>query len=176
MLKNASNVVKKFNAPVTKIADHYMQNVQKSLDRRFDLMDSLFNGVGSWTLADDVFGMLTENAPPYDVHLIDGTYRIDVALAGFSKEQISIKVLEDKVLQIIAENKEVDEEETVKPDSKVKALHKKLSFTKKEVRFSISKNSDIHDVTFENGLLTVNVTPPNKKVEPIPKERLVKIE
>lgn len=177
MFKNTTNVVKKFNAPVTTLADNYIQNVQKSLDRRFDLMDSLFNGIGSWALSSDFdMDQNTPSTPPYDVHLVDGTYRIDVALAGFSKDQITIKVLEDKILQIIAENKSEEEPLEVGPKAKVKAFHKKLSFTKKELRFTISKNSDVHDVTFENGLLTVNVTPPNKKIEPTPKERLVKIE
>jgi molecular chaperone IbpA len=178
MFKNTINAVRKFNAPVTTLADDYIKYIRTSLDRRFDIMDSLF---GPWSVSNDLLdidmGTRSSSTPPYDVHFIDGTYRIDVALAGFSKDQISVKVLEDKILQIVAEDKSVEEEpveNSVK--NNVKVFHKKLSFSRKELRFSISKDSEIHDVTFENGLLTVNVTPPSKKIEQASKERLIKIE
>ncbi len=127
-----------------------------------DLFDSFFYDLFSNT---DVRG----SSAPYDVSVKDNVYRIDVALAGFTKEQITVKVLQDKILQILATAKETDER------SGSGFIHKKLSFTTKELQFNIQKNSEIHDVKFENGLLTVKVTPPNKSLENKPNEKLIAI-
>lgn len=126
-----------------------------------DLFDSLFYDLFNT----DVRG----SSAPYDVSVKDNVYRIDVALAGFTKEQITVKVLQDKILQILAKAKENDER------SGSGFIHKKLSFTTKELQFNIQKNSEIHDVKFENGLLTVKVTPPNRSLENKPNEKLIAI-
>jgi len=142
MLKNLSKDVKNYNTTT-------------------DLFDQIFSDV--------FYPRIKGSSAPYDISIKDGIYKIDVALAGFSKDQITVKILQDKILQIVAEMNEVDE----KNDTKF--IHKKLSFSTKELRFNIEKDSEVHDVTFENGLLTVFVTPPNKTLKNKSNEKLITI-
>jgi len=95
----------------------------------------------------------TTQYPPYDiVKHSDTSYEITLALAGLSKEDIS--VIQEKNNVTISNNKKVDD---VGATVDKKYIHKgiaKRPFTKK---FSLLQNAIVSDVSFEDGLLKLHI-------------------
>lgn len=173
MLNSNMSLINKISVPLNKF-DLYLTEVQKTLDRRFDIVDRLTDSLFSF--APTKIGEIIPTIAPYDVHLVDGTYRIDVALAGFSKEQIEVNIIGGTVLLISATSDyDLPQQRDNVELGKAQALHKKLSYANKELRFNISKNSEVHDVSFKDGLLTIFVTPPAKKPEADKEKRSIEI-
>lgn len=101
--------------------------------------------------------------PPYNIELLaEDKYRITMAIAGFSKEQISIEV-EENTLAIIGQKS--DKEETER-----KFLHKGISERNFERRFQLGDHVKVLTADMENGLLHVDlerVIPEAKKARKI---------
>ena len=103
--------------------------------------------------------------PPYNIQKVeDFKYSIELALAGFTKDDIEIEVA-DGVLTIrsVKESDEVDDEWT---------LHRGISYRKFNRKFTLSDDVVVNDAKLENGLLTVEleqIVPEEKK------PRLIKI-
>lgn len=110
---------------------------------------------------------LTESAaklpgyPPYNIlKETDNQYSIEVALAGFKKEDVSI-TLQEGVLTIVGESKTESSE----------YLHKGIadrSFTRK---FTLANDVEVRSADLENGLLQIKlerVIPEEKKLRQIP--------
>ena len=107
---------------------------------------------------------LQTNYPPYDiVKHSDTHYDIQVALAGYSKDDIEIELKED-TLSI----KSVKKEE----DDKVEVLHRGISKRYFERSFTIADDVKVNSAELKDGLLIVSlerVIPEHKK------PRLIKI-
>ena len=107
---------------------------------------------------------LQTNYPPYDiVKHSDTHYDIQVALAGYSKDDIEIEVKEN-TLSI----KSVKKEE----DDKVEVLHRGISKRYFERSFTIADDVKVNSAELKDGLLIVSlerVIPEHKK------PRLIKI-
>ena len=104
------------------------------------------------------------NYPPYNIRKIDDEHwSIDVALAGFSKDEIEV-VLTDGVLEI----KSSDLPTTDKPKDDM--IHKgiaKRAFTRK---FTLADDIEVKDAKLENGLLVIDleqIVPEHKKPKTI---------
>ena len=103
--------------------------------------------------------------PPYNIQKVeDFKYTIEMALAGFSKEDIEIEVA-DGVLTVrsVKENDDVDDEWP---------LHRGISFRKFNRKFTLSDDVVVNDAKLENGLLVIEleqIVPEEKK------PRLIKI-
>ena len=97
--------------------------------------------------------------PPYNIQKTkDFEYEIEMALAGFSKDDIEIEVA-DGVLTVrsVKESSEVDDEWT---------LHRGISYRKFNRKFTLSDDVVVNDAKLENGLLTVEleqIVPEEKK-------------
>ena len=108
--------------------------------------------------------LLTQNYPPYDiVKHSDTHYDIQVALAGYSKDDIEVEVKEN-TLSI----KSVKKEE----DDKVEVLHRGISKRYFERSFTIADDVKVNSAELKDGLLIVSlerVVPEHKK------PRLIKI-
>jgi len=88
------------------------------------------------------------NFPPYNiVKTGKHTYNIELALAGFDHDDLSVE-LEDGVLVITGE----------KQDADVEYLHKGISTKKFKRTFRLNENVEVKDAKFVNGLLTVNLS------------------
>ena len=101
------------------------------------------------------------NYPPYNIKRVNDTdYRIEVALAGYSKDDIEVE-LKDSAL--IVRNK--SKEQTV--DEKGNGvIHKGISTRQFERAFTISEDIKIKDAELKNGLLTIDlerIIPDEKK-------------
>ena len=101
---------------------------------------------------------LQNNYPPYDIiKHSDTNYDVQVALAGYSKEDIDIEVKEN-TLSI----KSVKKDE----DDKVEVLHRGIAKRYFERHFTIADDVKVNGAELKNGLLIVSlerVVPEHKK-------------
>lgn len=153
-----------------------MKELTQNLDRRFDLVDSIWNGLGRFEEIDPWFNIKDNQVPPYDVEKIEGGYKIDMALAGSKKEDIKISIIDEKRLKVSVESMTKTEsihEEASEAEQKLhyaklrdksnRTLHTKLSRAAKEVTFSIIKGTTVSKAVFENGMLTIILSTPEIK-------------
>jgi molecular chaperone IbpA len=107
----------------------------------------------------------TTNYPPYNIVKMDETnYAIQIAVAGFGKDDIEIETKENTLSIKSKEKGDVVDETTY--------LHKGISNRAFKRTFTISDDVVVKGATFENGLLNVElerIIPEEKK------PRLIKI-
>ena len=139
---------------------------------------SIFTGLRPFTVGfDDMFEhfdnmsnhlpqLTANNYPPYNIVKTGSlTYDIEVALAGYSKKDVSINY-EDNVLKI--ESVKSKEEKEVEDNDGV--LHKgiaKRNFTKS---FTIAEDVEVKGAELKDGLLTVSlekIVPDHRKARTI---------
>ncbi len=90
--------------------------------------------------------------PPYNIELLaEDKYRITMAIAGFSKDDINL-VVEDNTL-VINSNKTVD----AKDAQERKFLHKGISERNFERKFQLGDHVKVLTADLENGLLHVDL-------------------
>ena len=123
-------------------------NYTIGFDRTFDRLESnLLDGHSR-------YGQTNNNYPPYDIKKVGDTkYQILLALAGFGKNDIDIK-LTDGILSIKSDKDNDSEEEEV--------LHRGISYRK----FTLADDIVIQSATLKDGLLTVEleqIVPDEKK-------------
>ena len=117
-------------------------------------------------LFDDSF-VTTTNYPPYNIVKLDeSNYAIQIAIAGFGKDDIEIETKEN-ILAVRTKDK--DESEVVDDTT---YLHKGISNRAFKRTWQISDDVVVKGATFENGLLNIElerIIPEEKK------PRLIKI-
>ena len=101
------------------------------------------------------------NYPPYNIKRVNDTdYRIEVALAGYSKDDIEVE-LKDSNLTV--RNKTKDK--TINEEGNG-IIHKGISTRQFERAFTISEDIKVKDAELKNGLLTIDlerIIPDEKK-------------
>jgi molecular chaperone IbpA len=98
--------------------------------------------------------------PPYDLlKLDDDKYRLSLAVAGFTKDDITVSV-EDSSLMITGDITEVLDAEV---------LHKGIAGRKFTRSFELGEYMEVSEVTLKDGMLTIDID------RNIPKEKLPKI-
>jgi len=101
------------------------------------------------------------NYPPYNIRkLNDNNYKIEVALAGYSKDDIQLE-LKDSTLTVRNKTKEkvIDEESNG-------VIHKGISTRQFERSFTISEDIKVKNAELNNGLLNIDlerIIPDEKK-------------
>ena len=112
-------------------------------------------------LFDDSLVTTTTNYPPYNiVKTSDEHYAIQIAVAGFGKDDIEIET-KDNVLIV----KSVEKKDGEIVDD-VRYLHKGISNRAFKRAFNIAEDVVVKDATFENGLLNIDlerIIPEEKK-------------
>mgnify|MGYP003120562672 FL=1 len=109
------------------------------------------NSIGMHDYLNRVFDLheTTSNYPPYNLVQVSNTESlIEIALAGFKKKEVNVYTQDGKLF--IEGQKEDKEAET-------NYLHKGLaqrSFTR---AWTLSDDTEVRSVTFEDGLLTVSL-------------------
>ena len=117
----------------------------------FDRMQRLLDNVGNYDQT------TSSSYPPYNIETLTAdTYRISMAVAGFSETDLDIVVTEDKL--------------TIKGEVKTQAdknyLHRGIAGRSFERNFSLADYVKVVDAHMENGLLHVDLTrevPESKK-------------
>ena len=121
--------------------------------RRYDLAPLLRSSVGF-----DRFDQLFDTArrrdtaanpyPPYNIEKLDDDYRISMAVAGFSEDDIEITVKENT---LTVEGRAKAEREGVA------YLHHGIAGRGFERRFQLAENVKVSGASMENGLLHVDL-------------------
>ena len=90
--------------------------------------------------------------PPYNIRKGgDYTYAIEMALAGFSKNDIEIEVAEGLLtVRSVKENDETNEEY----DSKI---YRGISYRKFNRKFTLADDIVVNDASLENGMLEITL-------------------
>ena len=101
------------------------------------------------------------NYPPYNIRkLSDNDYKIEVALAGYSKDDIELG-LKDSTLTVRNKTKE-----KVINDESNGVIHKGISTRQFERSFTISEDIKVKNAELKNGLLNIDlerIIPDEKK-------------
>ena len=103
----------------------------------------------------------SSNYPPYNIKRVnDNNYSIEVALAGYSKDDIEVE-LKDNTLTVRNNNKDkiINEEGNG-------VIHKGISTRQFERSFTISEDIKVKDAELKNGLLIIDlerIIPDEKK-------------
>ena len=127
---------------------------------------SLFDHINSLTPYsigfDTVFDRLSQNIdnssyPPYNIRKVgEFDYSIELALAGFSKKDIEVKVVDGVItIKSIKENSEDDE-----------TLYRGISYRKFTKKFSLADDMEVKGAKLDNGLLSIDlerIVPEEKK-------------
>jgi molecular chaperone IbpA len=109
-------------------------------DRLFSMLDTLPSGEAS-----------TPGYPPYNIERTgDDSYRITMAIAGFSDQDIDIESKEN-VLTIKAEKGEEEEKEGRE------ILHRGIAARSFERRFQLADHVEVKGASLENGLLHIDL-------------------
>lgn len=95
--------------------------------------------------------MKTNNYPPYNLtRKNENDYTIELAVAGFTKDSIKIKLnRNNKTLRISGELEE---------EKNCNFIHKGIACRKFTKTFTITDNVEVRDVFLENGILTLELT------------------
>ena len=101
------------------------------------------------------------NYPPYNIHKInENEYKIEVALAGYSKDDIELE-LKDSTLTVRNKQKEKIVNENTNG-----MIHKGISTRQFERAFTISEDIKVKNAELKNGLLNIDlerIIPDEKK-------------
>jgi molecular chaperone IbpA len=127
-------------------------------DNVFDHFERMFN--------DDFFNVPTVNYPPYNIVKTGANeYNVEVALAGFSRDDVSVEFAEG-ILTI----KSKDKKESEKKDEDGDIIHKGISKRYFSKSFTVSDDVEIKGAELKDGLLTVSmerIVPESKKARMI---------
>lgn len=119
-----------------------LRPVTVGFDNIFDHFERMFD--------DDVFSVPTVNYPPYNiVKTGENTYDIEVALAGFSKDDIEVEYAEN-MLHI--KSKKVEDK-----DAKEGVIHKGISKRYFSKTFTVADDVVVNGAELKDGLLKVSM-------------------
>ena len=112
------------------------------------------NSIGMDEYFDSFWNATPSNYPPYNlIHESNVLSRLEIALAGFKKDEVKVYTEYGK-LTVEAEKEEKTETGSY--------AHKGIAARSFSRQWSLADDTEIGDVTFEDGLLTVSL----KKVVP----------
>ena len=128
-----------------------MSNIARYSHRELpDLMDKIVrNGIGMDEYFDRLFNLneTTSNYPPYNLVSVNNSEsRLEIALAGFKRKEVFVYTQDGK---LFVEGKKEDKE------TETNYVHKGLgqrSFTR---TWTLSEDTEVRSVDFEDGLLTI---------------------
>ena len=135
-----------------------LRPITVGFDNVFDHFERMFN--------DDFFNVPTVNYPPYNIVKTGAnTYNVEVALAGFSRDDVSVEFAEG-ILTIKSKDRTVSE----KQDADGDIIHKGISKRYFSKSFTVSDDVEIKGAELKDGLLTVSlerIVPESKKARVI---------
>ena len=130
------------------LAKYNAANIEQLMDRISK------NSIGMDEYFDRVLGSAVNNYPPYNVYQVNNSEtRLEIALAGFKKEQVNAYTEYGKLF--VRGEKEPSKEEGT-------FIYKGLAQRNFERSWTLAEGTEVTDVLFEDGLLSITV----KKVVP----------
>ncbi len=116
-----------------------------------ELMDRITkNSIGLDSYFDQFFNVTQQQSyPPYNlIHLNNVESRLEIALAGFKQKEIKVYTEYGKLV-VEGNKKEKEEQDNI--------LHRGIAQRSFERAWTLSDDVEIKNVSFEDGLLTVNL-------------------
>jgi molecular chaperone IbpA len=101
--------------------------------------------------------------PPYNLLIEDGTYKIELAVAGFKLDELEISLANDNVLVVRGSKSDADTGNTW--------IHRGIAARDFEKQFNLAEHIKITDAKLEDGLLTISLyreIPETSKPQRIP--------
>lgn len=93
---------------------------------------------------------ISQNYPPYNIEKVgENLYDIVIAVAGFSKEEVTVEVDQDQLI--------VRGEKSTEQESAPEYLHRGLAFRDFERRFTLAEHMEIIKAEIKNGLLLIQI-------------------
>ncbi len=136
--------------------------------RHFDLSPLYRSTIGFdrlFSMLDQVGPAETNSYPPYNIErLSENEYRISIAVAGFTADELDIEIKEN-ALTVTGEKQAVSEE------TKREILHQGIAARAFVRRFQVADHVQVMGASLENGLLHVDLVreiPEAKKPRHIP--------
>jgi molecular chaperone IbpA len=128
--------------------------------RKFGVgFDSMVDQLTSDFFTDSFQG--TQNFPPYNIIKTDDlSYDIEMAVAGFSEEDLQIDYA-DNVLTVSSK-----ETEPFKDSKEPEYIHRGLAVRKFTKKFTLAEDVVVKDASMKNGMLTISmekIVPEGKK-------------
>ena len=124
--------------------------------------DSIFNEFDRMLESVDR-GHINANYPPYNIKKIDeNKYVIEVALAGFSKDDIDVEI-KDNILTV---RNKIKEKVINNKSTSNGVIHKGISTRQFERTFTIAEDIKVKEAELKNGLLSIDlerIIPEEKK-------------
>lgn len=125
-------------------------------------IETLFPNLGRWSIGfDPVFDTLKSLAkekaaayPPYNVTKNGEMYIIDVALAGFDKDEIEVTVVDQTMTIATAADAKIPTESQIKK-SGTEVLYQGIAKRAFKLNFALSEYVEVTQATMENGILMV---------------------
>lgn len=135
----------------SKLVNALSNKMNSVFDREFDMFNILDKNFSAYN---------TPTFPHYNLTIVDeNTYRIDVALAGYSKDELDITL--DGTLLTISGKKSEDTSYTENKEEKYpKRIHNGIAKRNFYLKFKVIEGSKVINPKFENGLLTLVVLKP----------------
>lgn len=116
-----------------------------SLNRALIGFDQLFD-----TFESRFANQLSTNYPPYNIEKVgENLYDIVVAMAGFSKEEVSVEIEGDQLT--------IRGGKAISADPQPEYLHRGLAFRDFERRFTLADHIEIVKAEIKNGLLLIQL-------------------
>jgi len=132
-------------------------NMLKELERR---------AIGHHRLLERIINIGSENDsqnkyPPYNlIKESDTEYRLELALAGFTKEEVKV-IQEEQKLTISGNNSEKEGNENI--------LHKGIATRSFSQTFPLAENIEVTEASFENGMVIIKLR------QDIPEDKMPKL-
>ena len=102
-------------------------------------------------------GSTNPTFPPYNiVKNGDGAHEIQVALAGYNKDDI--EVMQDEDMVILRTVKDLETDKDVKEDN---FQYRGIAKRKFELKFSLGRNREVSSANMKDGMLIVDIDKPN---------------
>jgi molecular chaperone IbpA len=130
-------------------------NLNKVFDHTIGFNKSLFDMLESRPFESVVY-------PPYNlIELNENTYVVELALAGFNENELSVDKQDNRLIILGTKNKDED----------TKFIHKGIAARNFRREFILSDTIVVNEATYEDGVLRVylkNVVPEDKLARKIP--------
>ncbi|KFI06944.1 Hsp20 family protein [Massilia sp. BSC265] len=117
--------------------------------RTFDLTPLYRSAIGFDRLASLLEQRAEPSYPPYNIELVsEDNYRIVMALAGFTRDEVEI-VTERDTLHVTGRKQKDDTQRTF--------LHRGIAARDFEQRFQLANHVKVTGASFDNGMLTIDL-------------------
>lgn len=90
--------------------------------------------------------------PPYNITQFDEKYVLELAVAGFRRDELDITV-KDRTLTVASDTSVIEEA----PGQKGKELHKGIARRSFKLNFALAEHIEIKDAKLEDGILTITL-------------------